>query len=92
MGLQGPSNIMVGGKYPPGFRPAKVPLVERPPFSLVQASGISLPLDRVSAYIWWDFIPMEVQDNHLPIFTCPSGMVMQQQQVRPPWAHKSHGS
>jgi hypothetical protein len=83
---------MVGGKYPPRFRPAKVPLVECPPFSLVQAFGISLPLDRVSAYIWWAFIPMEVQANHLPIFTCPSGMVMKQQQVCPPWAHKSHGS
>jgi hypothetical protein len=83
---------MVGGKDPPRSRPAKVPLVERPPFSLVQASGIPLPLAGVTTSIWWDFSPMEVRTNHLPICTCPSGMVLQQQQVRPPWAHKSQGS
>jgi hypothetical protein len=83
---------MVGGQDPPGSRPAKVPLVERPPFSLVQASGIPLPLDRVSTSIWWPFSPMEVRTNHLPICTCLSGMVLQQQQLRPPWAHKSQGS
>jgi hypothetical protein len=51
---------MVGRKDPLGPIPAKVPLVERPPFSLVQTSGIPLPLAGVSASIWWDFIPMEV--------------------------------
>jgi hypothetical protein len=83
---------MVGGKDPPGSRPARLSLVERPPLSPVQASGICLPLAGVSTSIWWDFIPMEVRANHLPICTCPSGMVLQQQQVRPPWAHKSQGS
>jgi hypothetical protein len=73
----------------PGSRLAKVPLVERPSFSPVQASGICLPLAGVSASTWWDFSPMEVPANHLPICTCLSGMVLQQQQVRPPWAHKS---
>jgi hypothetical protein len=83
------ANVMVGGKDPPGSRPAKVPLVERPPFSLVQASSISLPLAGVSASILWDFSPMEVRVNHLPICTYPSGMVLQQQKVCLPWAHKS---
>jgi hypothetical protein len=83
---------MVGGKDPPGSRPAKMSLVERPPLSPVQASGICLPLAGVSTSIWWDFIPMEVRANHLPICTCLSGMVLQQQQVCPPWAHKSQGS
>jgi hypothetical protein len=83
---------MVGGQDPSRSRLAKVPLVERPPFSLVQASGIPLPLVGVSASIWWAFSPMEVRANHLPICTCPLGMVLQQQQVRPPWAHKSQGS
>jgi hypothetical protein len=35
---------MVGGQDPPRSKLAKVRLVERPPFSLVQASGIPLPL------------------------------------------------
>jgi hypothetical protein len=48
-------------------------LVERPPLSLVQASSICLPLAGVSTSIWWDFIPMEVRANHLPICTCPGG-------------------
>jgi hypothetical protein len=30
------------------------------------------------------FIPMEVQNNHLPMCTCSSGVDLQQQQVRPP--------
>jgi hypothetical protein len=77
---------------PPRSKPAKVPLVERPPFSLVQAFDISLPLAGVSASIWWDFSPMEVLANHLPICTFPSGMVLQQQQAHPPWADKSQGS
>jgi hypothetical protein len=51
---------MVGGQDPPGSKPAKVSLVERPPFSLVQASGISLPLVGVSTSIWWAFSPMEI--------------------------------
>jgi hypothetical protein len=83
---------MVGGQDPPRSRLANMPLVEHPPFSLVQASGISLPLAGVSASIWWPFSPMEVRANHLPICTCPSSMVLQQQQVRPPWAHKLQGS
>jgi len=74
----GPSraNIMVGGKDPPRSRPTKVPMVERPPFSLVQASDISLSLVGVSTSIWCDFIPMEVRANDLPICTCSSGMVL----------------
>jgi hypothetical protein len=83
---------MVGGKEPPRSRPTKVPLVKGPTFSMVQASSISLSLAWVSTSIWWDFVPMEVQANHLPICTCPSGMVLQQQQVCPPWSHKSQGS
>jgi hypothetical protein len=35
---------------------------------------------------------MEVRTNHLPMCTCPLGVTLQQQQVRPPWAHKSRGS
>jgi hypothetical protein len=50
------------------------------------------PLAGVSTSIWWDFSPMEVRTNHLPMCTCPSGVALQQQQVRPPWAHKSQGS
>jgi hypothetical protein len=70
----------------------KVSLVERPSFSLVQAPGVSLHLAGVTTSIWWDFSPMEVRDNHLPICTYPPGMVLEQQNVCPPWAHKSHGS
>jgi hypothetical protein len=82
---------MVGGKDPPRSRPSKVPLVEHPPFSLVQASGIPLPLAGVSTSLWWAFSPMEVRANHLSICTCPPGMVLQQE-VHPPWAHKLEGS
>jgi hypothetical protein len=78
-----------GREIPPGSRPVRLSLVECPPLSLVQASGMCLPLARVSTSIWWDFIPMEVQINHLPMCTCPSGVARQQQQVLPPWAHKS---
>jgi hypothetical protein len=78
-----------GGKArSPRSRPAKVSLVERPPLSSVQASGICLPLARVSTSIWWDFSPMEVRASHFPICTCPLGMVLQQQQLRRPWDHK----
>jgi hypothetical protein len=83
---------MVEGKDPHRSRPAKVSLVERPPFSLVQASGIPMPLAGVTTSIWWDFSSMKVQTNYLPICTCPSRMVLQQKQVRPPWAHKSKRS
>jgi hypothetical protein len=83
--------MMVGGQDPPRSRPARLPLMERPPLSPVQASGICLPLARVSTSIWWDFSPIEVRSNHLPMCTCPSGMALQQQQVRSPWAHKSQG-
>jgi hypothetical protein len=82
---------MVGGKDPPGSRPARLSPVERPPLSPVQASGICLPLVGVSPSILWDFSPMEDRANHLPMCTCSSGMVLQQQQVCPPWAHKSKG-
>jgi hypothetical protein len=82
---------MVGGQDPPRSRPARLSLVERP-LSPVQAFGICLPLAGVSASIWWDFSPMEVRANHLPMYTCLSDMVLQQQQVRPPRAHKSQGS
>jgi hypothetical protein len=78
-----------GRERPPGSRPAKLSLVECPPLSPVEASGICLPLAGVSTSIWWAFIPMEVRANHLPIRTCSSGMVLQQQQERPPRAHKS---
>jgi hypothetical protein len=81
-----------GRARPPGSRPARLSLVERPPLSLVQTSDLSLPLAGVSTSIWWDFSPMEVRTNHLPMCTCPSGVALQQQQVRPPWAHKSQGS
>jgi hypothetical protein len=46
---------MVGGKDPPRSRPPKLSLVERPPLSPVQASGICLPLAGVSTSIWWAF-------------------------------------
>jgi hypothetical protein len=42
---------MVGGKDPPGFRPTKLSLVERPPLSPVQASGICLPLAGISVAV-----------------------------------------
>jgi len=79
---------MVEGQDPAVSRPTKVPLVECPPFFLVQAYSIHLPLAGVSTSICLASIPMEVRANHLPICTCPSGMVLQQQQVRPPWANK----
>jgi hypothetical protein len=77
------------GKTPSGSRPARLSLVERPPFSLVQTSDLSLPLVGVSTSIWWDFSPMEVRTNHLPMCTYPSGVALQQQKVHPPWARKS---
>jgi hypothetical protein len=63
---------MVGGQDPHGSRPTKLSLVERPPLSLVQTSGICLPLAGVSTSIWWDFSPMEVRANHL----CYSGKTL----------------
>jgi hypothetical protein len=83
---------MLGGQDTPGSRPTKLSLVERTPLSPVQASGICFPLAGISASIWWDFSPMEVRANHIQMCTCPSSMVLQKQQVRPPWAHKSQGS
>jgi hypothetical protein len=80
---------MVGGQDPPGSRPTRLSLMERPPLSPVQASGICLPLAGVSTSICWAFSPMEVRANHLPMCTCPLGMALQQQQVCPPWSHKS---
>jgi hypothetical protein len=80
-----------GRERPPRSRPAKVSLVEHPPFSPVQASGIPPPLVGVTTPIWWDFIPMEVRTNHLPICTCLLGRVLQQKQVHPPWDHNSYG-
>jgi hypothetical protein len=77
---------------PLGSRPTRLSLVEHPPLSLVQASDMCLPLAGVSTFVWWDFIPMEVQTNHLPMCTCPSGVALQQHKVRPPWDHKSQGS
>jgi hypothetical protein len=76
--------IMVGGQDPRGSRPARLSLMELPLISLVQSSGICLPLDGVSTSIWWAFSPMEVRANHLPMSTCPLGMALQQQQVRHP--------
>jgi hypothetical protein len=66
--------------------------MERPPLSLVQTSDLFMPLVGVSASIWWDFIPMEVQNNHIPMCTYPSGVEVKHQQVHPPWAHNSQGS
>ena len=53
---------------------------------------VSLCLAGVTTSIWWDFSPMEVRTNHLPICTCLSGMVLQQKKVHPSWDHKSQGS
>jgi hypothetical protein len=72
MGLPRPTSWWKGHN-PPRSKPARLSLVKRPPLSLVQSSDLSLPLAGVSASIWWDFSPMEVRTNHLPICTCPSG-------------------
>jgi hypothetical protein len=77
------------GHNPLGSRPARLPLVKHHPLSLVQSPDLSLPLAVVSTSIWWDFSPMEVRTNHLPICTCPLGVSLQHQQICPPWAHKS---
>jgi hypothetical protein len=91
MGLPRPTSWWKGHN-PPGSRPARLPLVKRHPLSLVQFPYLSLPLARVSASIRRAFSPMEVRTNHLPICTYPSSVVVQHQQIRPSWAHKSQGS
>jgi hypothetical protein len=58
-----------GWARPPGSRPARLSLVERSPLSPMQAFDMCLPLVGVSTSIWWDFSPMEVRTNHLPMCT-----------------------
>jgi hypothetical protein len=91
MGLPRPTS-WCKGHNPLGSRPVRSPLVKRHPLSLVQSPDLSLPLIGISASIRWDFSPMEVRTNHLPICTCPSSVALQHQQIHPPWAHKSQGS
>jgi hypothetical protein len=81
-----------GRERPPGYRPSRLSLLEHPPLSSMKASDICMPLVGVSTSIWCYFIPVEVRTNHLPMGTCLSGVGLQQQQVRPQWAHKSQGS
>jgi hypothetical protein len=90
MGLPRPTS-WCKGHNPHGSRSVRLPLVKRP-LSLCKSHDLSLPLAGVSASIRWAFSPMEVRTNHLPICTYPSGVALQHQQIRPPWAHKSHGS
>jgi hypothetical protein len=91
MGLPRPTSWWKGHD-PLRSRTARLSLVKHPPLSLVQSPDLSLPLDGVSTSIWWDFSPMEVRTNHIPICTCPLGVALQHQQIRPSWAHKSQGS
>jgi hypothetical protein len=75
MGLPRPTSWWKGHN-PPGSRLVRLPLVKRPPLSLMQSSDLSLPPAVVSTSIWWDFIPMEVQTNHLPMCTYPLGVAL----------------
>jgi hypothetical protein len=87
-GLQGPTS-WCEGKTPLGPGLPKCLWWNVLPFLWCKPLVSLCPWLGSSTSIWWGFSPMEVRANHLPICTCPSSMVLQQQQVRPPWAHKS---
>jgi hypothetical protein len=88
------------GHNPPRYESAKMPLVECPPLLQCKSSDLSLPLLGSQHPFGGILAPWRSEIIISPCVpthkghkgTCPLGMILKHQHIRPPWAHKSQGS